>query len=415
VPDFASVADGLAWIDTEGANVLATIRYAESSGALEHAWRTGLAVAPCFFQRGRADELDEALELALRAAVRDSDAEAESRVLLSTGSLGRYRVGAEESLRTLQEARDKLPENADLTLRARLLASIGYSQARLRPDEEALAVLDDALDASRQAGDRSITARVLAYLGVAYSDRLEFAQALTSYQESLAQGDPGVQPEVLNGIGECLLELDRMDEAITALTTARDLGIERGADYSLIYTYSFLGTAYARQRQWIEAIDIGRQAVELAQDSDSSQSQQNAYVRLAETLLAKGDLIRARPADSLGPARLPECDWLVRCGKYVGCWPSDCCASRPAATHHPHRRAHHRQLVHAPPPPHPLRLQMVIYRGAGGRSSRSTNWSGTSVCRDRLRSGPWTRTSRRRQPSWRRWRRPTRTAGRRSR
>lgn len=295
LPDLASVADGLAWIDTEGANVLATIRFAEASGALEHAWRTGLAVASCFFQRGRVYELDEALEPALRAAVRDSDAEAESRVLLSIGSLGRYRFGAEASLRMLQEARAKLPENADLTLRARLLASIGYSMAKLRPDDHALGVLDDALKASRQAGDRSIAARVLAYLGVAYGDRLEFAQALTAYQESFAQGDPGVQPEVLNGIGECLLELDRVDEAITALTTARDLGIERGSDYSLIYTYAFLGTAYARRRQWADAIDIGRQAVELAQKSDSTQSQQNAYVRLAETLLAKGDLARARP------------------------------------------------------------------------------------------------------------------------
>ncbi|MFC6162484.1 AfsR/SARP family transcriptional regulator [Kribbella jiaozuonensis] len=293
LPEFASVADGLAWIDAEGANVLATIRYSESSGALEQAWRTGLSVASCFFQRGQVYELDEAHQLSLRAA--EGDAEAESRVLLSIGSLGRYRLGAEESLRTLLAARDKLPENADLTLRARLLASIGYSQAKLRPDEEALAVLDDALEASRQAGDRSIAARVLAYVGVTYSDRLEFAQALTAYQESLAEGDPGVQAEVLNGIGECLLELDRVDEAVTALTNARDLGVERGSDYSLIYTYAFLGTAYARRRQWSEALDFGRQAVELAQDSDSTESQQNAYVRLAETLLAKGDLARARP------------------------------------------------------------------------------------------------------------------------
>lgn len=293
LPDFASVADGLAWIDAEGANVLETIRYAEARGSMEHAWRTGLAVAPCFFQRGRFYEMDEALQLGLRAAERD--AEAESRVLLSIGSLGRYRIGAEESLRTLLAARDKLPEDADLTLRARLLASIGYSQAKLRPDEEALAVLDEALEASRQAGDPSIAARVLAYVGVTYSDRLEFGQALTAYRESLAQGDPGVQPEVLNGIGECLLELDRVDEAVTALTTARDLGIERGADYSLVYSYAFLGTAYARQRQWTEAIEVGRRAVELAQAGDSMHSQQNAYVRLAETLLAKGDLARARP------------------------------------------------------------------------------------------------------------------------
>ncbi|MFI5698196.1 BTAD domain-containing putative transcriptional regulator [Kribbella sp. NPDC051586] len=291
VPAFDSAADGLEWIDAEGANVLATIRFAEFSP--EHAWRLGLAVASCFFQRGRLYEMDEALQHALDAA--EGDAEAESRVLLAIGSLGRYRFGAEESLRMLQEARDKLPESADLTLRARLLASIGYSLVKLRPDDHALAVLDEALDVSRQAGDPSIAARVLAYRGVMYTDRLEFAQALTAYQESLAQGDPGVQPEVLNGIGECLLELGRVDDAITALTTARDRGIERGSDYSLIYTYAFLGTAYARRRQWTDAVEVGRQALELALDSDSTHSQQNAYLRLAETLLAKGDLAQARP------------------------------------------------------------------------------------------------------------------------
>lgn len=293
VPEFDSISEGLEWIDAEGANVLATIRFAEVSGALEHAWRIGLAVASCFFQRSRIYEMDEALQLALGAA--EGDPEAESRVLLSIGSLGRYRFGAEESLRMLQEARDKLPESADLTLRARLLASIGYSLAKVRPDDHALAVLDGALEASRRAGDPSIAARVLAYRGVTYSDRLEFAQALTAYQESLAQGDPGVQPEVLNGIGECLLELDRVDEAVDALITARDLGVERGADYSLIYTYAFLGTAYARRQEWDQAIGVGRRSLELALQSDSTHSQQNAYLRLAETLLDKGDLTQARP------------------------------------------------------------------------------------------------------------------------
>ncbi|WP_432879140.1 BTAD domain-containing putative transcriptional regulator [Kribbella sp. CA-245084] len=291
LPQFDSAADGLEWIDAEGANVLATLMSAESSP--EHVWRTGLAVASCFFQRGRVYEMDEALQLALRAAV--GDAEAESRVLLSIGSLGRYRLGAEASLRTLQEARDKLPADADLALRARLLASIGYSLAKLSPDDEALAVLREALEVGRRAGDQSIASRVLAYLGATYGDRREFTQALVAYQDSLELGDPAVQAEVLNGIGECLLELDRVDEAVAALTTARDLGVERGADYSLIYTYAFLGTAYARQRLWSEAVDVGRSSLELALESDSKQSQQNAYLRLAETLLAKGDLAQARP------------------------------------------------------------------------------------------------------------------------
>ncbi|MGW6199093.1 BTAD domain-containing putative transcriptional regulator [Kribbella sp. NPDC055110] len=290
LPEFTSASDGLEWIDTEGANVLATIRFADSSP--EHAWRLGLAVAPCFYQRGRVYEMDEALELALRAA---PDPSTEARVLLSIGSLGRYRRGAEASLRTLQDARDRLPQDADLALRARLLASIGYSLAKLHPDDEAIGVLDEALEVARHAGDAGIASRVLAYLGVTYGDRREFTRALSAYQESLELGDPAVRGEVLNGIGECLLELDRVDDAVRALTTARDLGVERGADYSLIYTYAFLGTAYARQRQWAEAIDVGRRSLELALESDSKQSQQNAHLRLAETLLAKGDLTQARP------------------------------------------------------------------------------------------------------------------------
>ncbi|WP_427890561.1 BTAD domain-containing putative transcriptional regulator [Kribbella sp. GL6] len=292
VPEFASAADGLEWVDTEGANVLATIAYAAASGAADHAWQLGLAIAPCFFQRGRVYELDEALDLALRAA---PDASAQARVLLSIGSLGRYRRGAEASLRTLQEARDKLPADADLTLRARLLASIGYSQAKLDPDGDAIAVLDEALAVARQADDVGIVSRVLAYLGVAYGDRREFEEALAAYQESLALGEPAVQAEVLNGIGECLLALGRVDEAVEALTTARGLGVERGADYSLIYTYAFLGTAYARQERWDEAVEVGRRSLELALESESRQSQQNAYLRLAESLLDKGDLAQARP------------------------------------------------------------------------------------------------------------------------
>ncbi|MFG1910139.1 BTAD domain-containing putative transcriptional regulator [Kribbella sp. NPDC048928] len=292
LPEFASAADGLEWIDREGANVLATIRFAESHGLPVLGWRLGLAVASCFFQRGQVDEMDEALELALRAA---PNALAKARALLSIGSLGRYRRGPEASLRILQEARDTLPADADLLLRAQLLASIGYSLAKLKPDDDAIAVLDEALTVARQSGEVGIVARVLAYLGVTYGDRREFARALAAYEESLELGEPAVQAEVLNGIGECLLELERVDEAVSALTTARDLGVERGADYSLIYTYAFLGTAYARQQHWDEAVAVGRRSLELALESDSHQSQQNAYLRLAETLLHKGDLTQARP------------------------------------------------------------------------------------------------------------------------
>ncbi|MEU8221046.1 BTAD domain-containing putative transcriptional regulator [Kribbella sp. NPDC048915] len=292
LPAFASASDGLEWIDTEGANVLATIRYAESSGASQHAWRLGVVVASGFFQRGRVDEMNEALELALRAA---PDPSAEARVLLSIGSLGRYRRGAEDSLHALERARELTPPDADLGLRARVLASLGYSRAKLRPDDDALGVLEEALRVAKQAGEVGVASRVLAYLGVAYGDRSEFTRALAAYEESLALGDPAVRAEVLNGIGECLLELDRVEEAVAALATARDLGVDRGADYSLIYTYAFLGTAYARQRRWDNAVEVGRRSLELALDSDSKQSQLNAYLRFAETLLAKGDLTQARP------------------------------------------------------------------------------------------------------------------------
>jgi DNA-binding SARP family transcriptional activator/Tfp pilus assembly protein PilF len=298
-PNALPPSKGLEWIDTEGANVLATIRYAEAHNSLEHAWRLGLAVASCFYQRGRIYEMDEALGLALRAAARDTDPEAESRVLMSIGSLGRYRLGAEASLRTLQEAREKLPADAEPALRARLLASIGYSLAKVNPDAEAIAVLDEALAVARGSGDLSIASRVLAYLGAAYGDRQEFAQALASYEESLRLAqeadDLSVQAEVLNGIGECLLGLDRVDEAVTALTTALAIGLERGSDYSLIYTYAFLSTAFTRHEQWAEALDVGRRSLALALESDSQQAEQNAHLRLAETLLAKGDLAQARP------------------------------------------------------------------------------------------------------------------------
>lgn len=299
LPVFETAADGLAWIDIEGANVLATVRIAEASGADQHAWRLGLAASSCFYQRARIYEMEEALELALRAARRDSDPEAESRVLLSIGSLGRYRRGPEESLHTLQQAHSKLPDDADLVLRARVLASIGYSMAKISPDAEAIAVLDEALEVSRQSGDRNIASRVLGYLGVTYGDRLEFPEALAAYEESLRLAqevdDGAVQAEVLNGIGECLLELDRVDEAVSALTTAQEAGIGRGSDYSLIYTYAFLSTAYTRRGQWAEALEAGRNSLALALESDSRQSEQNAHLRLAETLLAKGDPVQARP------------------------------------------------------------------------------------------------------------------------
>ncbi|TWD75124.1 DNA-binding SARP family transcriptional activator [Kribbella amoyensis] len=301
LPSLETPADGLAWGDAEGTNVLATLRRTDALGLDEATWRLGLAIATYFYQRARPDEMDEALELALGAARRDpaDNGEAEARVLLSVGSLGRYRQGAEQSLRPLREALDRLPPTGDLVLRGRLLAALGYTQAKVSPDDEALRFLQEALEVARRVGNASLESRVLAYIGVTHGDRLEFADALAAYEDGLRlakkAGDDGVQPEVLNGIGECLLELDRVDEALDVLTTARTLGVERGADYSLIYSLAFLSTAYSRHGRWTEAQEVAREALRLAMDSGSRQSELNARLRLAQTLLAYGDPEQARP------------------------------------------------------------------------------------------------------------------------
>ncbi|WP_165554344.1 tetratricopeptide repeat protein [Kribbella capetownensis] len=155
---------------------------------------------------------------------------------------------------------------------------------------------------------------------------------LAAYEESLRLAqevdDRAVQAEVLNGIGECLLELDRVDEAVTALTTAQEAGIERGSDYSLIYTYAFLSMAYTRRGQCAEALEVGRRSLASALESDSWQSEQNAHLRLAEPCWPRairsrrGRISRgrssslsttgrspsspARPMAWPGPARRPE-------------------------------------------------------------------------------------------------------------
>ncbi|GAB3834247.1 BTAD domain-containing putative transcriptional regulator [Kribbella italica] len=300
LPPFDGPADGLAWGDAEGGNVLATLHKTEALGLDELTWRLSLTISPYYYQRSRLDEMDEALELGLVAARRDAtDSEAESRILLSIGNLGRYRQGAKQSLQTLQESRRLLPEAADPVLRGRLLASIGYSMVKLDPTDEALAVLAEALEVSRRAGDASLSSRVLAYIGVACGDRLEWEESLQAYEDGLRfarkVNDVAIQIDLLNGIGECLLELGRVDEALEPLETAHALGVERGADYSLIYSLAFLSTAYSRQGDWDEALSVARESVRLAMASGSALSELNARLRLARTLLGVGDAGHARP------------------------------------------------------------------------------------------------------------------------
>jgi DNA-binding SARP family transcriptional activator len=300
LPQFGTPTDGLAWGDAEGANILTTIRKALMVGLDEPAWRLGITAASYFFQRSRFDEMDELLDVALQAAERDpaDNGEAVARVLISIGSLGRHRRGAEESLRVLHEARRRLPATSDLVLRARLLASIGYSEAKLHPDEKAIQLLQEALEVAQASGDLNLVARVLAFLGVTYGDRTEFAEALAAYEESLRiarkAGDLAVQGETLNGIGECLIELDRDDEAVSALLTARELAIERGADYTLLNSEAFLSTAYARRDDWPAALEAGRRSLDLAVDSGAPLAELTARLRLAETLLAHGEPDKAR-------------------------------------------------------------------------------------------------------------------------
>ncbi|MCE7004301.1 tetratricopeptide repeat protein [Kibdelosporangium philippinense] len=260
-PSLTTSAEAISWVDTERANLVATVHQAAPADAI--------ALAAALFRpfdiRGHWTDLIVLLRLAATSArsLGDAAAEAQSKEDMAYvyGRSGQYA----EAIAAVGEAMAIYQESGDTTGEASCLDILGRDYMQLRRYSEAVECLTKALRISRTAGHRRGEARVLNTLGLAYQRMGQLAEAITCHTDCL-EIDRDLENRYGQGVayanlGWAHLRAGRAGEAIghhtDGLTIAREVGdryLEAEALWGLGQAQHALGQG--ARATWDQAITI---------------------------------------------------------------------------------------------------------------------------------------------------------------
>ncbi|MEV0055042.1 tetratricopeptide repeat protein [Saccharopolyspora shandongensis] len=238
---FGDEAQRLAWLDSEHSNIVAAIRQASRQGFLVHAWSLPISLMYFFRLRGHLEVWIDAFELAVDAARRAGDQQAEARALYGLG-IGHHQVKQfDEGMRYGDLARELFEQVGDrYALGFALLAGAeGYT--RVQRFDEALEMARRGLELQDEIGDLNSQGYGHSSLGVVYMGMREHDKARSHFKEALPlyreAGEQFGEAYVLNALAGLDLEDGDVDSALAtyqeALQLRQAIGYRRGEAQSL--------------------------------------------------------------------------------------------------------------------------------------------------------------------------------------
>jgi DNA-binding SARP family transcriptional activator len=261
VPEAPRDADAaLAWFEAELPALLGAIRVADESGSTTHGWQLPWAINTFVRRRGRWADCAAAQLVAVRAAERGGDADAQA---LAERGLGR----AYAKLGDFGAAADRLGR---------------------------------ALELSRRIGDRVGEARTQIELAWMYELQERYVDALAAAERGLAlfeaSGHETGTAETLNTVGWYHAMVGDYPRALFHCRRALDLLRRHDHRYGLAGVWDSLGYVHDRLGDHREALTCYQNAIELFEQLGDRVYEAGTVVRLGDTHEAAGDVEAARDA-----------------------------------------------------------------------------------------------------------------------
>jgi DNA-binding SARP family transcriptional activator/tetratricopeptide (TPR) repeat protein len=260
--------DPLGWFEAERASLVAATQQAYDAGLWELCWRLADILAGFFADRTHWDDWQHTHTLALAAARRTGDRNAEARVLGSLGDLHTDRQRMDDAIRCLEQGLAAFREAGNCRGELQCLLSLGDIDVRQGRFADATARLQQGLARSRQLGWRGGQARALYDLGDVhhYQGRLE--EAIGCLEQSLmllrAVGDRAWEAAILRSLGLAYSTQGRFGEAIACLEQSLALARAAGDRHGQAYVLQSLGQAHYKQGRLGDAVGCLEQGLVLA-------------------------------------------------------------------------------------------------------------------------------------------------------
>ena len=257
------------WYKAEQSNLLLTITYAGTHGWDEYTWRMSWILTNFFRIQGQWQDQKVNNRLALDAARRLGDVDAEALCLnnlaIASTRLGEY----DEGIQLSQQAFELLRHGDNLDGRADALDIIGWTHGLAGRYREAIDYRLQAVEYYRSGGNLVGQAVALNGLGWSHIKLGQFAEALGYSQQALelhrATHNHDGRARTLDTLGYAHTGLGQFSEAIVHYEQALELHVRTGNRYYEADTYQHLGATRdamgdrkEARRNWRKALRSSR-------------------------------------------------------------------------------------------------------------------------------------------------------------
>jgi DNA-binding SARP family transcriptional activator len=317
VPAFAGHNEGLAWLDSERANLVAAAVSAAEHGPASATWLLADALNGYLYRRAHIVDLiaigEAALATARAAGELRPQAIAHMGIAHAAQHGSRYADAIEHLTLVIDLARRTDWPQAQIAA----LQNLGLVEVLIGRAREAAGHATEALALSRQLDWTAAQARNVAMLGVARHDLGELAGAADCYAEALALyrgvGSRVGEAGSLDNLGEIYYELGQLDRAREHLTASLVLMREAGVREGETDVLRFLASVERAAGRPDEAFRHAETALALARESGLHRYEAHALNVLGELhddggrhLLAAECLREARLHARTSDDRYPE-------------------------------------------------------------------------------------------------------------
>jgi DNA-binding SARP family transcriptional activator len=287
----------LGWFEAERPSLIAAVEQACHAGFWEPAWRLADVLSSFFQLRAYWDDWQHSHALALTAARRAGDRDAEGCILVSLSDLHGYRYWDEDAIWCLQQglAAFRVTGNRRGELQCLLgLGQVRRVQGRFR---EATALLEQGLAGFRELGARSWGALALYHLGEVHRQQGRLGPALACLEQSLtlmrAIGDRSWEAAVLRSLALVHGLQDRFAEAVGCLEQSLELVRAVGDRHGEAYVLHSLGEVHSWQGPLENAVGFLEQSLTVARATGDRGAEAYALCTLGDVRRQQGRLNEA--------------------------------------------------------------------------------------------------------------------------
>jgi DNA-binding SARP family transcriptional activator/tetratricopeptide (TPR) repeat protein len=289
--------DPLRWLQAEHASLVAAVGQGCDAGIEEPGWRLATALVSFFGARAHWDDWQDTHTMALAAARRMSDRDAEGRVLGSLADLYVARNRFDEASCCLNQSLAAFRETGNRRGELQILSGLGDIDRRQGRFDDAVARLEQSLSGFRELGWHSGEAEVLFDLGEVHREQGRLEAAVVCLEQSLrlmrAVGDRLWEAPILRSLGLTHCAQGRFGEAIACLEQSVVVTRATGDRHGEAYVLQSLGEVHRTQGCLEDAGSCLEQSLALARATGDRTAEAYALYTLGDVRHQQGRLEEA--------------------------------------------------------------------------------------------------------------------------